>query len=189
MNVFDALLNRRSVSPRLLTDPGPSDEQIDLMLRAGTRAADHGRLRPWRFVVVRGEARRKLGDVFAAARRERDPQATEADLAKERAKPLRAPLVVGLGAHVLHDNEAIRPIDQVLAAAAAGQNILLAAFALGFGAMWLTGSNCHDPNVKRALGLTEADAIAGFLYVGTLTEALPAPVNEPLGETKVLWNP
>jgi nitroreductase len=189
MDVFDALLHRRSVSPRVVGDPGPDDAQLDLMFRAGARAADHGSLRPWRFIVVRGDARAALGEVFAKARAARDPSAKEADLARERAKPLRTPVMIALGVHLRKDKAAIRPLDQILATAAAGQNILLAAFALGFGAMWLTGSNCYDALVKQALGLQESDAIAGFLYIGSLTQPMPEPIEEELGETRVIWTP
>ncbi len=179
MNAIETLLARRSVSPRLMKAPGPTPDQLQTLLRAGARAADHGRLRPWRFIVFQGEARAQLGELFALARRQRDPSATEADLDKERGKPLRAPLVLAVAAAVRQDLEAIRPVDQLLAAGAAAQNILLAAFAMGFGAMWLTGSNCHDPRVKHGLGMQEGDEIAGYLYVGSVDDLPPAaPVDD-----------
>ena len=126
-------------------------------------------MRPWRFVIVRGAARVQLGEVFATCRRQRDPAANDAEIDKERAKPLRAPLVIVVAAHVVSRHPTVRTVDQVHAAAAAAQNILLACFDLGFGAMWLTGSNAHDPNVKRALGLLASDEIVGFLYVARST--------------------
>jgi nitroreductase len=92
VSVIDTILARRSVSPRLVRDPGPSDEELRTILSAGARAADHGKMRPWRFIVVRGEARARLGGVFAACRRQRDSTANDAEIDKERAKPLRAPL-------------------------------------------------------------------------------------------------
>ncbi|MFM7330639.1 MAG: nitroreductase [Brachymonas sp.] len=178
MEVIQALLARRSVSPRLMHEPGPTADQIDTLLRTGARAADHGRLRPWQFVVVQGDARARLGEVFAQARIQRDPAASEADLAKERAKPLRAPLVIVVAARIRHDREAIRPVDQLLAAAAAAQNVLLAAYALGYGAMWLTGSNGHDPQVKVALGLQPEDEFVGFLYIGSVDALASMPPAE-----------
>jgi nitroreductase len=190
MNPIDALLQRRSVSPRKFGDRGPTDDELDLMLRAGARAADHGSLLPWRFVVVRGEARARLGEVFAQARAARDPAARPADLDKERAKPLRAPLMIAVGAALQHEHATVRAVDQEHAAAAAAQNILLAAWTLGYGAMWLTGSNAHDPAVKTALGLRAADVIVGFLYIGALREGslseLPAtPVD--LAPLRIDW--
>jgi nitroreductase len=176
MNALDSLLARRSVSPRLVHAPGPDEAELRTILAAGTRAADHGRMRPWRFIVVRGEARARLGEVFASCRRLRDPAASEAEIDKERGKPLRAPVMIAVAAHVVPDHPSVRTVDQVYAAAAAAQNILLAAFALGFGAMWLTGSNAHDDNVKRALGLAATDEIVGFLYIGS-TRELPPPTS------------
>lgn len=175
MSVIDTILARRSVSPRLVRDPGPSDAELRTILSAGARAADHGKMRPWRFIVIRGEARTRLGEVFAACRRERDPGANDAEIDKERAKPLRAPLVIAVAAHVVAGHPSVRTVDQVYAAAAAAQNILLACFDLGYGVMWLTGSNAHDPNVKRALGLATTDEIVGFLYVGSIA-AMPEPL-------------
>jgi nitroreductase len=175
VTTIDTLLARRSVSPRLVRDPGPDDTALRTILSAGARAADHGKMRPWRFVVVRGDARARLGDVFARCRRQRDPEANDAEIDKERAKPLRAPLVIVVAAHVVAGHPTVRSVDQVYAAAAAAQNILLACFELGFGAMWLTGSNAHDPNVKRALGLLASDEIVGFLYVGSI-DTMPEPI-------------
>jgi len=187
VNVIDALLARRSVSPRVVRDPGPNDAELNLILSAGARAADHGRMRPWRFILVQGAARVRLGEVFAACRRRRDPTANDAEIDKERAKPLRAPLVIAVAAHVVAGHATVRAVDQVHAAAAAAQNILLACFALGFGAMWLTGSNAHDPNVKRALGLAATDEIVGFLYVGSI-DAPPEPLPvEDLAANVVEW--
>lgn len=188
MTAIDTLLNRRSVSPKLMTEPGPSDAELDLMLQAGARAADHGRLRPWRFVVVRGDARAKLGDVFAAARALRDPAANTAEIEKERAKPMRSPIVLAVGARVLREHATVRAIDQTLAAGAAAQNILLAAFALGYGAMWLTGTNCYDPVVKAALGFGADHDVVGYLYIGTVAEIPPPLPVEDLAELKVEWS-
>lgn len=187
MSVIDTILARRSVSPRLVRDPGPDDAELKTILSAGARAADHGRMRPWRFVVVRGAARARLGEVFAACRRQRDPAADDAEIDKERAKPLRAPLVIVVAAHVVAGHPTVRTVDQVHAAAAAAQNILLACFDLGFGAMWLTGSNAHDPNVKHALGLQASDEIVGFLYVGSIA-AMPEPIPvDDLASSIVEW--
>jgi nitroreductase len=187
VTTIDTILARRSVSPRLVRDPGPDDTALRTILSAGARAADHGKMRPWRFVVVRGDARARLGDLFARCRHQRDPEANDAEIDKERAKPLRAPLVIVVAAHVVAGHPTVRSVDQVYAAAAAAQNILLACFELGFGAMWLTGSNAHDPNIKRALGLLASDEIVGFLYVGSI-DAMPEPIPvDDLADSIVEW--
>jgi nitroreductase len=87
-------------------------------------------------------------------------------LERERKKPLRAPLVLVVAAHIT-PNPKIPPVEQLLAAGAAAQNILIASHALGFGAAWKTGNAAYDAQVKEALGLQASDEIAGFLYIGT----------------------
>ncbi len=117
----------------------------------------------------------ELGEVFAAAFAARTPGATTAQLDRERAKPLRAPLVLAVTAAIAPDHPSVRVIDQQLAAGAAAMNLLNAAHMLGYGGIWLTGESCHDPVVKRALGLRAQDFNAGWLYLGTPTERPPPP--------------
>jgi len=142
------------------------------VLEAACRSPDHGALRPWRFVTISGDAREQLGQVFASARAQRDTAATAHDLDTERKKPLRAPLVIAVAAVVTPDHPTVRVIDQVLSAGCAAHTILLGAQAMGYGGIWLTGANCHDPDVKEALGLRAQDSIVGYLYLGK-------PLKEP----------
>jgi len=153
----------------MLGEPGPSDTELRLIFEAAVRAPDHGKLRPWRFFVVRGEARERLSEMFAAAVKRRDPNATEGQVEKEREKPLRAPLTIALVARVV-PGQKIPEIEQVLSAGAAGMNILNAVHALGYGAKWVTGSNCYDPEFRSAFGLCPADQLIGFILVGTPQE-------------------
>lgn len=175
MQAIEALLRRYSA--RSLTEPAPDDAALGLILESATRAPDHGRLRPWRFIVVRSEGRQALGELFADhLRRTKGPVSDEA-LERERRKALRAPLVVVVAAIVTLEGK-IPQIEQILSAGAAAQNMLHAAFVLGFNAVWKTGAPAYDPQVKAALGLESKDAIVGFLYVGTDEEGpgtLPRP--------------
>ncbi len=170
MDALEALITR--ASPAALTGPAPDARALDQILRAAVRAPDHGRLRPWRFILVEGVARSALGDVLADALGRREPGAPDAALAKERAKPMRAPLIIVVAA-ILREHRKVPAVEQIIAAGAAAQNILVAAHALGFGGFWRTGAPAYDEAVKRALGLRGDDAIAGFLYLGT--PAVPAP--------------
>lgn len=172
MQAIDALLKRRSA--KTLAEPAPDDGALELLLECASRAPDHGRLRPWRFIVIRGAARERLGDLMAGQLRRKQPDASPESLQRERQKPLRAPLIIAVAA--VRDAAArIPPIEQILAAGAAAQNIMLAAPALGFGAMWKTGDAAYDDTVKVALGLAAADAIVGFVYLGTApADAVPA---------------
>ena len=166
------LLQNRATPARLAT-PAPSAEELDRILAAAVRAPDHGRLRPWRFIVVAGEARERLGDLMVRRLKETQPEIPEAVADREREKPLRAPLIVVVAAKVQPGK--IPVIEQQIAAGAAAQNIQLAAHALGYGVMWKTGWPAYDSGIKAAFGLGEEDSIIAFLYVGTI--AMPAKNN------------
>jgi nitroreductase len=173
MDAIDLLLTRESALK--LDGPAPSEADLDKMFESAVRAPDHGRLRPWRFIVIEGDKRNRLGDLMADAMRNRDPNVSEEMLDRERVKPLRAPTIIVAAAHVQKGHR-IMECEQLASAAAAAQNIMLAAHALGFGAMWKTGEPAYDPAVKTALGLNADDEIMGFLYVGTNTgTSSPAP--------------
>ena len=174
MDAIEALMGR--VSPAQLVEPGPDEAQLRVLLAAAVRAPDHGRMQPWRFVLVEGEARKRLGEVMAQSLKRREPEAPEGKLDAERKKPLRAPLVVVVAAAVT-ENPKVPGIEQVIAAGAAAQNMLVAAHALGLGGFWRTGATAYDPEVKRALGLAKQDAIVGFIYIGNVGlagKAVPA---------------
>jgi nitroreductase len=173
MQAIDALLRRRSA--RALTAPAPDAGALDLMLACAVRAPDHGRLRPWRFIVVREAARARFGELLAAHLRRTQPQASAEAVQRERDKALRAPLIVVVAAHLDPAVTKIPEVERTLAAGAAAGNIMLAAFALGFNAMWKTGGAAYDAVVKQALGLEAGDAIAGFLYIGTEVPPLASP--------------
>ena len=158
------------------------------MVAAALRAPDYGRLRPWRFIAVEGPARARLGDVFASAYAARNPGAGDEQLARERAKPLRAPLVLGLGAVIDAKHPSVRVLDQQLSVAAASMNLLNAAHILGYAGMWLTGESCRDPVVKQALGLRAEDFMAGWLYLGTAQPGLPAVIRPSPDGFLSFWN-
>jgi len=164
MQAIDALVTRRSATT--LTEPAPDAGALELIFASAVRAPDHGRLRPWRFLVVRGAARARFGELLARHLARTQPTATPESLQRERDKAFRAPLIIVVAAHV---NEAVKipPIEQTLSAAVAAGNIMLAALALGYNAMWKTGAAAYDPEVRQSLGLGTSDAIVGFLYVGT----------------------
>ncbi len=166
MEALQALLTRKSVPPRLMAGDGPSAEDLREILSAAMSAPDHGSVRPWRFVVIEGDDRRKLGEVFAEALKRRDPAAPADAIEKELGRPLRAPTVVAVMARVVHDRPNVPPVEQIVATACAAQNMLLAAEAKGFGAIMLTGKNAQDPYVKSFFKLAESDEIVAFVYIG-----------------------
>jgi nitroreductase len=171
MQAIDLLLTRRSA--RSLAEPAPDAAALDLILASAARAPDHGRLRPWRFIIIRGEARGRLGDLLAEHLRRVHPQTPAESLQRERLKAFRAPLIVAVAARC-QTGIKIPVIEQLLAAGAAAHAIMLAALALGFNSMWKTGAAAYDASVKTGLGLQAEDALVGFMYLGTEAEA-PAP--------------
>jgi nitroreductase len=185
MQAIDALLRRRSA--RTLGEPAPDEGALELLLECASRAPDHGRLRPWRFIVIRGAARARLGELMADLLRRKQPSASAEALQRERQKPLRAPLIVTVAA-VCDAAAKVPAIEQILAAGAAAQNMMLAATALGFGAMWKTGDAAYDEAVKAALGLRGTDAIVGFLYLGTAPpDGLPPPLPGQWQDRVTYW--
>ena len=174
MEAIEALTSRRS--PAQFAEPAPGEAALEAILRAAMRAPDHGKLKPWRFIVLRGDGRKRFGDVMAEAMKRREPEAPANMIEREREKPLRAPLIVVVAA-ALKEGHKIPVIEQLLAAGAAAQNVMLAAHALGFGAAWKTGAPAYDQYVKDALGLAASDAIVGFFYLGT--PAAPAVTLPP----------
>lgn len=167
MSSIDSLMTRTSVPPKLLTNPGPDDAQIDGFLAAGMRAPDHGAMQPWRFHIVRGAARARLGELFVEALTKRDPAAPADAIEKERLRTSFAPVAIVVCAKISEANPNVPPVEQIVTTGAAVQNVLTAAHAAGFGAFLATGKNARDPHVKAAFDLEEQDEIIGFLYIGT----------------------
>jgi nitroreductase len=171
MNVLHAIETRRS--PAKLSAPGPTDAQIERLLFAAAHAPDHGRLSPWRFAVLRAEGRQRLAEAMAAALRRKHPEAPPEALETERAKAQRAPIIIAVATHAVAGHK-VPEIEQWLAVGAAIQNLLLAAHAMGFGALWKTGGAAHDDEIAAALGFAPSERIAGFIYLGT-PAAAPKP--------------
>lgn len=134
-------------------------------MRACARAPDHGRLRPWRFVVLEGAAREKLGDAMARVSLAKFPQSTPEQLDGERRKVLRAPTIIVVAARITQGK--IPEVEQIAAVAAGVENMMLLAQSLGYGAMWKTGAAAYDAQAKIALGLAAQDHVVAFLYLGT----------------------
>lgn len=177
MDAISALHNRVSIA--VLGGPAPDAAQRDVMLRAAMRAPDHGVLRPWRFLFLEGEQRERLGQFFVEARLQDDPGADDEALNKLRMKPCRAPLILVAVAETDEDHR-VPVLEQIVATGAAVQNIMLAAHALGIGAMWRTGSMARHPHVKASLGFADKDEIVGFIYLGTPAGAVKrVPQEDP----------
>jgi nitroreductase len=165
MELFDAIVARSTA--KSLTGPGPTPAQIALLLEAADHAPDHGRLKPWRFVAVDGAARETFANAVAESRRDQNPGFTDEQLALEREKIRRSPSILVAGCVVRKDIPKVPEIEQVIAAGAAVENLLLAATELGIGAMWKTGPAAYSARVKAAVGLAADDHIVAILHLGT----------------------
>lgn len=176
MDVLEAIRARRSIGR--LVEPAPSEDDLRTILEAAAAAPDHGELRPFRFVVLRGDGAAAFGRVLEAAYRARCDVPDESVAQKERTKLGRAPLVVVVAARH-QPSKKVPFVEQISAAAAATQNAMLAATALGYGSMWRTGDPAYDPRVLDALGFGPDDAIVGFLYLGTIGPEAGKPPKAP----------
>jgi len=163
MEVIQAIHSRHSVS-KVKPDALPR-ALIEKLLSAAVQAPNHHKARPWRFVVMTGAGREKLGEVMAASQRDRQPDLPPEAFDKTRCLPLRAPVLIAVGVDKATEPKVIE-IENVSAASAACQNILLAAHAEGLGAIWRTGEWARDPKVKKFLGFDADQHLIGFLYIG-----------------------
>ena len=185
---IDLILGRGSVSPKRLIPPGPTAAEIRTMIAAAVTAPDHCGLRPWRFLRIADEARQRLADLFVEAKRRRAPDADPAVLARERDKALRAPVLIAVCARIDPDNPKVPPGEQFASVGAAVQNVLLAAHALGYGAIMLSGERTRDPLIRDGFGLGDAETLVGFISLGSAAAEAPRkPRPDPVEHLQV-WN-
>lgn len=164
---MDALtcIETRRTAPAL-TGPEPTAGELRTILRAATRAPDHKLLRPWRFVVVRGESRQRLGEAFVASVQATSKEPlTEEYLGKVRYKTSRAPLIIVIIASPSQESK-LAVWEQHASAAAAAQNMCLAAHALGLGAGWKSAPFCDDPPVRALLAMKPWETCLGWIEMG-----------------------
>lgn len=165
---IDLLLTRRSLVAANQTEPGPSAEDLESILRCAVRVPDHGKLTPWRIQVVRGDAQKKLGEMFAEVFRAQNPDASDERLELERQRPQRVPLLLIVSTKI--ELERVPRLEQILSGGAVCQNTLIAATALGYASQWLSEWINYDPDVKAHLGISPSDEILGFMYLGSASE-------------------
>jgi nitroreductase len=183
MDVFEAIHNRHS-QKKVRPDPVPR-EMIEKLLDAAVQAPNHYKVRPWRFVVLSGEAREKLGEVMSASLQERQPEFPQEAFIKAQTTPLQAPVVIAVGVEKPSEPKVLE-IENICAVAAATENLLLAAHALGLGAKWRTGEWARDSRVKKFLGLDLDQYIIGFIYIG-YPEFIAEYPTRPSFEDRTVW--
>jgi nitroreductase len=165
MDAIEMLQNR--VSAPVLMEPAPTPEQLQEMLKAARRAPDHGNLLPWRFMIIEGEARNALAQLYLKAGKASNPELPEDKAEKLLKMPLRAPTILVAIASV-QEHPKVPDVEQVITAGCAAQAAIQAAYAMGLGAMWRTGEMAFNDVVKAGLGLTANEQIIGFIYLGSV---------------------
>jgi nitroreductase len=172
MDALHNLATRSSTPSRLLGTPGPNEQQLQQLLALAMRVPDHGKLAPWRFVSISGDAKQALCERMRARKLELEPDATDDALQKEAQRFAYAPLVLAVvSTPVL--NHKIPLLEQQASASAVCMQLLNAAHALGFGAQWLTGWAAYDVDMLEYLGVRAPEALAGFIHIGTASERAP----------------
>ena len=162
--VLAFLARRRSTSAVTLAAPGPSDEDLAALLRLATRVPDHGKLSPWRFVVLKGPAKDRFAAKLEALALARNDTPAAAKLAKLRSPPLAVAVISA------PKPGAIPEWEQRLSAGAVCATLLYAALAAGYGANWITDWYAYDAEANAILGLNGDEKVAGFVLVGTARE-------------------
>ncbi|WP_226647657.1 nitroreductase family protein [Microbulbifer variabilis] len=186
MDALSALHNR--VSTGKLIEPAPNKQQRQNIFRAALRAADHAGLHPWRFLLVEGQERERLGEIFLkAAEQSEGVSLSEAQRQRTRAMPMRAPLII-VAITRLQDHPKVPHLEQHMSTAGAVQAMLTAAYAEGVGVYWRTGPLASNPLVAQGLGLAENERIDGFIYCGTPDKAPRQAPELPVEEFFSQWN-
>ncbi|WP_417455779.1 nitroreductase [Kordiimonas sp.] len=181
---YDLLMNRRSVKARDMVGPGPDRADIEKILAAALRVPDHGKLFPWRYLVLEGAAREKLGDVIAKALIEEN-ETSEKVAEKMKGYATQGPVLV-VAISSVREESTIPVWEQELSAGAACQNMITAATALGYASCWLTGWASYSPTVKAGLGLKANENIAGFIFFGNQADE-PSERPRPEFDNHVTW--
>lgn len=162
---LETLLNR--VSTDDLCEPAPASAQLEAILSAALRAPDHGKCRPWRYVIITGEERLEFAHQVVEAMVRQDPDVSEKKKEKRFKKFSQMPMILALGMHLEPDHKKIPLWEQKMTIGAGAMNILNALYAEGFGGVWISGSYCEDSLLLQNLGFMVPDGLAGFIFIGT----------------------
>lgn len=188
MDALELLKTRKSISAAFLVSPGPTPAQLEAMLGIASRVPDHGKLTPWRFIVLEGDARveasRRLGALYAA----KNPAAEAKALDFENRQLAQAPTVVVIVSRAA-PHPKIPEFEQLLSAANAAMNLELAAHAMGFAAQWTTGWAAYDPEAAAVLGLSAGERVVGFIHIGTPNAPLTDRPRPALADIVTRWQP
>jgi nitroreductase len=187
-SALNLLQQRHSVPSRQLGEPAPDEATLRDLLEAAIRVPDHGKLVPFRLIRLQGDAKLAFGARVAEISRQNNPGISDAKLEKDRTRYTFAPLVIAVIV-CLHADSKVPQIEQKLCAGTVAHNILLGAFALGYGAQWLTGWAAYNRDVADLLGLSAHEHVIGFIHLGTPQIEVPDRDRPALADLVSSWSP
>ena len=178
VSAVEFLARRRSVSALKLSAPGPDETCLARLITIAARVPDHGKLAPWRFLVIDGAAKDRLAQALGEMAELRpDAQRAKAAVQKLAVPPLCVAVISQVKASPIPEWE------QILSAGAVCMNLLTAALAMGWGATWITEWYAYEDQAVQLMGLEPDERIAGFILLGTATDA---PLERPRPEVAKL---
>jgi nitroreductase len=180
-----SILQKR-VSITKLIEPTPNHTELLEVFKAAARAPDHGKLQPWRFLVIEAEGLQALSQIFLTALTQSNPDISPSVIEKTKNMPFRAPMII-VAIAKCQEQSKVPKMEQIIACGAATQNLLNALFALNYGAVWRTGDLAYDKHVAQSLGLVESEEIIGFIYVGTPAVEIPEPPKMDVNSIFSAW--
>lgn len=187
--LVDLILRRASVAPRRLGPPGPSREEVETLIACAVTAPDHGAIRPWRFLRIPDEHRKALAEAYIAAKLEVEPDATEVAIERARNKAFKEPETLIIIFRPDRAHSVVPVQEQAMSVGAAIENILLAAEAMGYGGMLVSGAEVTTRALRTAFGVAEDEEIAGVLALGTVHNP-PGPKERPAAADHLRdWQP
>jgi len=166
ISALELLKTRRS--PRIpdLAEPGPSASELETLLTIAARVPDHGKLVPWRFLVMQGDTKKRIAEALISIFRASHPEATEDQVRKEPERLSQSPLVIAIISRA-GPHSKIPEWEQILSAGAACMNLVLATHALGYGANWVSGWTAYDRRALELIGIGVDERVAGYIHIGT----------------------
>lgn len=181
---LELLKSRRSVKAKAMTEPGPNENQLKEILSAAMRVPDHGKLNPWRFIVLSGDDRKKLGSLITEGMN-KEGNVSEKVAGKMAGYATQGPVLI-IAVFSPKDHKTIPLLEQQFSMGAACQNLLIATHALGFVGQWLTGWAATSPTIKDGLALADHEQIAGFIFLGSQDKE-PSERPRPDFDEVVTW--
>ena len=179
---------RRSVPGEFLLEPGPSKEELEKIIAIGLRVPDHGKLNPWRLIVISGDNRALAGEKLAEIALSRNPDIDESSLKVERGRFLPAPVTIGVLSSP-RPHVKIPEFEQLLSAGAVALNLVHGANAFGYGAQWVTRWFAYDDFASEMLGAREGEKFVAFIHMGTAAKRLEDKPEPDMGKLVTHWKP